>query len=354
VVVVDKPSGPTSFDVVRRVKGLFKTRRCGHTGTLDPTATGVLPICIGDATKIASFVAEGEKEYDAVVRFGETTDTQDAAGRTLTTLPLGDLTEERVRDALSGFVGLVEQTPPMYSARKVEGRRLYELAREGVEVEREARQVHIDEARMTFFGAPAASASITLASEGAPKGGAHGASITLAPQGAPKGGASGASITLDVGIFVRCSKGTYLRTLAHDLGAKLGCGAHLKTLKRVRVGPFSLEDSVGLDTLMAVAKEGRPQLEKYLLPVSRALSDLAELKLDTQLARRVAHGHAPGPADLSRLRAPPFSRGRKVRLLDPEGRVLAVGESDGVGMLKLLRVLVSGSHDMVGRSSEDE
>jgi tRNA pseudouridine55 synthase len=318
VVVVDKPSGPTSFDVVRRVKGLFKTRRCGHTGTLDPTATGVLPICIGDATKIASFVAEGEKEYDAVVRFGETTDTQDAAGRTLSTRPLGDLTEERVRDALLGFVGLVEQTPPMYSARKVEGRRLYQLAREGVEVEREARQVNIDEVRMTSFGTP------------------------------------GASITLDVGIFVRCSKGTYLRTLAHDLGAKLGCGAHLKTLKRVRVGPFSLEDSVGLDTLMAVAKEGRPQLEKYLLPVSRALSDLAELKLDTQLARRVAHGHAPGPADLSRLRAPPFPRGRKVRLLDPEGRVLAVGESDGVGMLKLLRVLVSGSHDLVGRSSEDE
>ena len=114
VVVVDKPSGPTSFDVVRRVKGLFKTRRCGHTGTLDPTATGVLPICIGDATKVASFVSEGEKEYDAVVRFGEITDTQDAAGRMLETRPLGDLSEERVRKELVGFVGLVEQTPPMY------------------------------------------------------------------------------------------------------------------------------------------------------------------------------------------------------------------------------------------------
>jgi tRNA pseudouridine55 synthase len=319
VVVVDKPSGPTSFDVVRRVKGLFKTKRCGHTGTLDPTATGVLPICIGDATKIASFVSEGEKEYDAVVRFGETTDTQDAAGRTLTTHPLGDLTEERVREELKGFVGLVEQTPPMYSARKIDGKRLYELARAGEEVEREARQVHIDEARMTFFGAPSATGA-----------------------------------TLDAGIFVRCSKGTYLRTLAHDLGQRLGCGAHLKSLKRVRVGPFGIEESVGLDTLMAAAKEGRPQLEKYLLPLSRALGELAELRLDTEISRRVAHGHAPGPADLSRLRAPPFPRGRKVKLLDPEGRVLAVGESDGVGMLKLLRVLVSGSHDLVGRSSEDE
>src|SRR3954467_13047030 len=305
VVVVDKPSGPTSFDVVRRVKGLFKTRRCGHTGTLDPTATGVLPICIGDATKIASFVSEGEKEYDAVVRFGAITDTQDAAGRTLETRPLAGLTEEAVRAGLQQFVGLVEQTPPMYSARKVDGKRLYELARAGEEVEREARQVHIDEARLLFFRSP------------------------------------------DAGIFVRCSKGTYLRTLAHDLGEKLGCGAHLRELKRVRVGPFSLGDSVGLDTLMAAAKEGREKLDRFVHPIARALTEMGELQLDVQLARRGAHGHAPGPSDLSRLKAPPFPRGRKVRLTEPEGRVLAVAESDGVGTLKLLRVLVSGAHDLV-------
>jgi len=305
VVVVDKPSGPTSFDVVRRVKGLFKAKRCGHTGTLDPTATGVLPICIGDATKIAAFVSEGEKEYDAVVRFGESTDTQDAAGRTLETRPVAGLTEEAVRETLKGFEGLIEQTPPMYSARKIEGKRLYELARAGEEVAREARQVHVDEARLLWFRSP------------------------------------------DAGIFVRCSKGTYLRTLAHDLGQRLGPGAHLRALKRARVGPFALEDSVGLDTLMNAAKEGRENLGRYLHPISRALHDLAELQLDVQMARRVAHGHAPGPADLSRLRAPPFSRGRKVRLMDPEGRVLAVGESDGVGTLKLLRVLVSGAHDLV-------
>jgi tRNA pseudouridine55 synthase len=308
VVVVDKPSGPTSFDVVRRVKGLFKTKRCGHTGTLDPTATGVLPICIGDATKVATFVSEGEKEYAATVRFGAITDTQDAAGRTLETRELGDLTEARVLKELETFVGLIEQTPPMYSARKVDGKRLYELARAGEEVEREARQIHIDEARMTFFRPP------------------------------------------DVGIFVRCSKGTYLRTLAHDLGQRLGCGAHLRELKRVRVGPFAIEDSVGLDTLMAAAKEGgRPALDRWLLPLSRALDDLAELQLDLAISRRVAHGHAPGPADLSRLRAPPFPRGRKVRLVDPDARVLAVAESDGIGTLKLLRVLVAGSHDLVGR-----
>ena len=323
VVVVDKPSGPTSFDVVRRVKGLFKVKRCGHTGTLDPTATGVLPICLGDATKVASFVSDGEKEYDAVVRFGESTDTQDAAGRTLETRPVDGVTEARVQEALRDFVGLVEQMPPMYSARKVEGKRLYESARAGEEVARESRQVHIDEARMTFFAGP------------------------------EKESASGAPAALEVGIFVRCSKGTYLRTLAHDLGQKLGCGAHLKALKRVRVGPFALEDSVGLDTLMAAAKEDRAQLDRFVLSVSRALGELGELRLDTDIARRVAHGHAPGPADLSRLRAPPFPRGRKVRLVDPEGRVLAVAESDGVGTLKLLRVLVSGAHDMVGRAEDD-
>src|SRR5438270_1859293 len=131
VVVVDKPSGPTSFDVVRRVKGLFKTRRCGHTGTLDPTATGVLPICIGDATKVASFVSEGEKEYDAVVRFGESTDTQDAAGRTLETRPFSDLTEERVRQKLTGLSGVGDQTPPMYSPRKPAGNRRSDLAAPG-------------------------------------------------------------------------------------------------------------------------------------------------------------------------------------------------------------------------------
>ena len=300
VVVVNKPSGPTSFDVVRRLKGLFKVKRVGHTGTLDPTATGVLPICVGEATKVAGFIADGEKEYEATVRFGQVTDTQDAAGRVLETRPIEGVTEDRVREALLSFVGLIEQTPPMYSARKIEGKRLYELARAGEEVEREPRTVNVDEARTTFFQPP------------------------------------------DCGIFVRCSKGTYLRTLAHDLGARLGSGAHLRELRRTRVGPFGIEESVGLDELMAAAKQGKDELARYLKPLDRALDGLAELRLDAQLTRRVAHGHTPGPADLSRLRAPPYPRGRRVRLVDPSGHVLAVAESDGVGTLKLLRVLAHG------------
>ena len=310
VVVVNKPSGPTSFDVVRRVKGLFKTRRCGHTGTLDPTATGVLAICIGDATKVAGFIADGEKEYEGVFRFGESTDTQDAAGKTLSRRPIDGVTGERIAAELRNFVGLIAQLPPMYSARKIDGKRLYESAREGLEVERVPREVTIDEARLTFVGEPVAHAD-------------------------------GASPVLDAGVFVRCSKGTYLRTLAHDLGERLGCGGHLKELRRLRVGSFGIDESVGLDELMALVKDGkRDELVRYLLPLSRALDGLAELRVDASLARRIVHGHTPGPADLSRLRAPPYPRGRRVRLTDPEGAVLAVAESDGVGTLKLLRVLV--------------
>jgi len=312
VVVVNKPSGPTSFDVVRRLKGLFKVKRCGHTGTLDPTATGVLPICVGEATKVAGFIADGEKEYEATVRFGQVTDTQDSAGKVLETRPVEGLREDRAREVLGEFVGLVLQTPPMYSARKVDGRRLYELARAGEEVEREARPVHIEEARLTSFDPP------------------------------------------DARVFVRCSKGTYLRTLAHDLGERLGFGAHMRDLRRVRVGPFGIEEAVGLDTLMSAAKTSREELHKYLLPVARALEGLAELRLDPQLSRRVAHGHAPGPADLSRLRAPPYARGRRVRLVDPEGKVLAVAESDGVGTLKLLRVLVAGAGETVSERRYDD
>ena len=332
VVVVFKPSGPTSFDVVRRVKGLFKVKRCGHTGTLDPTATGILPICLGEATKVAGFIADGEKEYEGLVRLGETTDTQDAAGKLLARKSVAQVTEEKVAHELLSFVGLVEQTPPMFSARKVDGKRLYELARAGEEVERAPRAVTIDEARLTSFGPEVAVPERPL--EG--------------------GGVAPAGTVRDAGLFVRCSKGTYLRTIAHDLGELLGCGGHLRELRRVRVGPFGLEESVGLDTLMALVKEGkREELARFVLPLARALEGLAELRLDQQLSRRVAHGHTPGPADLSRLRAPPYPRGRKVRLVDPDGRVLAVAESDGVGTLTLLRVLVSGDTPPVEQQRRD-
>ena len=324
VVVVNKPSGPTSFDVVRRVKTIFKVKRCGHTGTLDPTATGVLPICIGVATKVAGFISDGEKEYEALVRFGESTDTQDAAGKTLSRAACDGLSEAELREKLRGFTGLIEQTPPMYSARKIDGQRLYALARQGVEVERAPRSVFVDEASLQSFAGPLAHSD-------------------------------GGSPVFDASIYVRCSKGTYLRTMAHDLGERFGCGGHLRALRRTKVGPFTLEDSVGLDELMTWNKAGqKDELARVLLPISRALDELAELRLDVQLARRVSHGHTLGPADLSRLRAPPYPRGRRVRLTEPDGEVLAIAESDGVGTLKLLRVLSEGAGNQGAPGASDD
>jgi tRNA pseudouridine55 synthase len=298
VLLVDKPSGPTSFDVVRRVRTLLKVKRAGHTGTLDPLATGLLPVCVGDATRIASWLGEGEKEYRGTVRFGERTDTQDAAGKVTETRDASGLQREAVETALRGLTGVIDQQTPMYSARRVEGRHLYEIAREGGEVERGSRTVVIDEARLEEWTPP------------------------------------------DATIFVRCSTGTYIRTIADDLGQAVGTGAHLRALRRVATGSLSVADAQPLDRLMELARTGGPAaVAPLLLSVETALQEMPGLKLDAHRAAAVAFGNPLGPADLAALRAPPFPRGRKVRLLGPDDLIVAVAESDGEGKLVLLRVL---------------
>ncbi len=304
IIVIDKPSGPTSFDVVRRVRALLKVKKAGHTGTLDPIATGVLPICIGETTKLASYVTDGEKEYACVIRLGAATDTQDAAGQVLSTHSIDHITAADIEAMLPRFRGEIDQLTPMYSARKVDGKRLYELARAGEIVERETKRITIDECRFDGYTAP------------------------------------------DVKLFIRSSKGAYMRTVAHDLGAALGVGGHLQSLRRLRTGPFSLEGSVGLDTLMKLSQDGkRDEMERLLFAPQVALSGLDELRLDDRLARQIGFGRALGPADLMRLKAPPMPRGRRVRLSDLAGAVLAIGESDGMGTVKLLRVLARGNEE---------
>lgn len=298
VLVVDKPSGPTSFDVVRRVRGLLKVKKAGHTGTLDPIATGVLPVCIGDATKIQGFITEADKEYEACVRLGVSTETQDAAGKVTAERPVPPLAREDLQRTLATFLGEIEQLPPMHSARKVGGKRLYELARKGEEVERERRKVTIDELDLIDWRPP------------------------------------------DLIIHVRCSRGTYVRTLAHDLGEKLGCGGHLRWLRRTRTGPFTLDEAVGLDTLMELVHQGkRDEIAARLVPMREALASMPEIQLPARYARSVSFGHPLDIGDLRTLRAPPFPRGRRVRLIAPEGDLLAVAESTGEGQLRLLRVL---------------
>ncbi|WP_257460493.1 tRNA pseudouridine(55) synthase TruB [Archangium lipolyticum] len=286
VLVIDKPTGPTSFDVVRQVRFLLKVKKVGHTGTLDPMATGVLPLCLGEATKVAGFITEGDKAYDAVVRLGAETDTQDAEGKVVSEAPVPALTSALLEEVLGRFRGTFEQVPPMYSAVKVGGKRLYELARAGEEVERASRQVTVYELVLRDFNAT------------------------------------------QLRLSVRCSKGFFVRTLAYDIGRALGCGAHLEALRRTMSGPFALAQSLPLADLPALAREPEA-LAKRLLPVSEALVDLPAVRVSEADAARVSHG-VPVEA--------PAHPGR-VRVVGPSGTLLAVAEVVR-GRLRYLRVLV--------------
>ena len=210
IMNVYKEAGYTSHDVVARLRGICKMKKIGHTGTLDPDAVGVLPVCLGSGTKLCDMLTDWDKEYIAVLRLGVTTDTQDMSGRILRQCPAGEaqrLDPEAVKAAVLGFVGDYDQIPPMYSALKVNGRKLYELAREGREVERRARRVQIREIEILALELPL------------------------------------------VRMRVVCSKGTYIRTLCHDIGEQLGCGGTMESLTRSRVGIFGIEEALTLEQL---------------------------------------------------------------------------------------------------------
>ncbi len=285
VLVIDKPKGPTSFDVVRQVRGLLRVKKVGHTGTLDPMATGVLPLCLGEATKVAGFITEGDKAYDAVVRLGSETDTQDAEGKVVAEAPVPALTAPLLEEVLGRFRGTFEQVPPMYSAVKVAGKRLYELARAGEEVERAGRQVTVYELTLRDFSSDR------------------------------------------LRLSVRCSKGFFVRTLAYDIGRALGCGAHLEALRRTMSGPFMLAQALPLAELPGLAQD-RAAVARKLLSLSEALSHLPSLRVSAADAARVTHG-VP-------LEAPAMPG--RIRVLGPDGALLAVAEVVK-GRLSYLRVL---------------
>jgi tRNA pseudouridine55 synthase len=288
VLIIDKPQGLTSFDVVRRLRDLFRVKKAGHTGTLDPMATGVLPVCIGDATKVAAFILEGDKAYDAVIRLGVETDTQDATGRVLTERPVPSLTRQGLEEVLVGFRGTFEQTPPMYSAVKIAGKRLYERARAGEEVVRAPRTVTVHTLALRDFSAS------------------------------------------EVTLSVQSSKGFYVRTLAHDIGERLGCGAHLKALRRTQSGPFSLAQALPLAEAESLWRDeaGRARLTARLLSAADALAELPAWTVSERDVSRVAHGV---PLECS-------VAGR-VRVVGPSGQLLAVADATA-GRLVYRRVLV--------------
>ncbi|MBS6954988.1 MAG: tRNA pseudouridine(55) synthase TruB [Enterocloster asparagiformis] len=231
LINVYKEPGYTSHDVVARLRGILKQKKIGHTGTLDPAAQGVLPVCLGSATKLCDMLTDRTKTYRAVLLLGRDTDTQDTTGLTLSSDEAGAmaLDAEQVRQAVMGFLGDYDQIPPMYSALKVDGKKLYELARAGKEVERRARPVKIHAIEVE--------------------------SVTL-----PR-----------VVMSVTCSKGTYIRTLCYDIGRKLGCGGCMEQLTRTRVGSFELADSLKLDEIESLARAG--EIEPYILGVEEVLAD---------------------------------------------------------------------------------
>lgn len=251
IINVYKEAGFTSHDVVAKLRGILHQKKIGHTGTLDPMATGVLPVCCGKATKVCELLTDKDKTYQAVCRLGIVTDTQDTTGTVLEECPVKDITREQVVEAVESFLGESMQIPPMYSALKVGGRKLYELAREGREVERKPRPIHISEIKIL--------------------------QIDIEEQ--------------TFSIEVTCSKGTYIRTLCHDIGQKLGVGAAMENLVRIRVGSFQISDAMTLDVIEQLFEESREAFQEKVYAVDSLFPGYPRYQIKKEYAGKLANGN---------------------------------------------------------------
>lgn len=294
-IFLDKSVGMTSHDLVCRVRKLLKMKRIGHTGTLDPFATGLMILCLGRATRLANYLASDVKEYIALAKLGVATDTQDYTGRPLAEpVSTADITLEQLQGVVEQFRGVQKQTPPMYSAKKVEGETLYSLARKGIEVERAAVQIDVSTLQLLDYE----------------------------------------SSEQTVRFRVVCSAGTYVRTLAHDIGAALGCGAHLLELRRTRIGAFTLKDACTLDELAEAIAAGRD----IVVPPLRLLDGFPVRVADRQELEAVRNGQLLSLDGLSAIEP-----GRRVAIVDNSGSLFNVAEAvEGVnGIVLQPRVLVA-------------
>ncbi len=242
IVLLDKPVSLGSNQVLQRVKRLFKARKAGHTGSLDKLASGLLPICLGEATKFSTFLLNSDKRYQAVFQLGAVTTTGDAEGEVIETKSFAPFSRNQIEAVISRFTGEIEQIPPMHSAIKHKGQRLYKLAHQGLEVERQPRRITIHSLKLRDFG----------------------------------------DDYLAVEIF--CSKGTYIRTLAEDMGKVLGCGAHVKALRRIGAGPFDASQMVSLERLEQLAEQGLEALDEVLVPMEAALAEWPDVRLPENAA----------------------------------------------------------------------
>jgi tRNA pseudouridine55 synthase len=298
VLLLDKPIGLSSNDALIRAKRLYLAKKAGHTGTLDPLASGLLPLCFGEATKFSQDLLEADKTYEATMRLGIRTTTGDAEGETVETREVS-CDEPAVIDAMAQFRGDIVQVPPMYSALKRDGKPLYEYARAGQVVEREGRPVTIHVLELIACALP------------------------------------------DVTFRVRCSKGTYVRTLAEDMGEALGCGAHLVALRRTGVGPLTLEHAVTLDALSDATESTR---DAWLQPVDALLSTFPEVQLDAEATRRFLHGQRLRLDDLaiSHISQDVLNASPRMRVYG-EGRLLGVARA-GEGVLAPERLVVTATN----------
>lgn len=299
-IVIDKPAGVTSHDVVNTVRRVLHMKKVGHTGTLDPFATGVLPVALGEATKTIPFLDEARKEYRAVMRLGETTDTQDCTGTVMSRADWRSVTPVLLDEVARSFVGRIRQVPPMFSALKRNGVPLYKLARRGEDVERAAREIEVFSLAIERIELP------------------------------------------EVAFTVCCSRGTYVRTLAHDMGRALGCGAHLAGLQRTVSGPFALTGAVSLPKLTELAGIG--EVAELVVSPYEALAHLRDIPVTAEGEAKVKCGIAPEMDGWASLPADPLGTGELVRLSRGE-RLLAVAQAAGEGVpeggkkLRLVRVL---------------
>lgn len=279
ILNIHKATGMTSHDVVARIRKILRQRRVGHAGTLDPAASGVLPICVGQGTRVAEYLSESGKAYQAEIVFGIVTDTYDSEGSVIRIASTTDLTLPRIEATLVSFLGPQMQMPPRYSAIKLQGQPAYKRVRAGEEITLEARPIHITRIEILSWLSPR---------------------LTLA---------------------IECSKGTYIRSLAYDLGERLGCGAYLAALVRTRSGPFLLQESITLEQLMEAEESGT--IQQHLFPPDRVLQDYPALILDEATARRVLHGNA-FHYDLAAISTTP----KIARVYNQEGQFIAIASWD--------------------------
>lgn len=306
VLIIDKPAGLTSHDVVARVRRILGERRVGHTGTLDPFATGVLIVLVGRATRLAQFLSSSVKEYEAVIRLGFATDTGDVTGKPLTAVAekINPWRKEEIQEALETLRGEIEQVPPMYSAKKLGGKKLYELARRGEEVERKAVRVTIHSLEL-----------IDEVSDSFPQN---------------------IDGTTDIQVRVACSAGTYVRTLAEDFGKRIGVGAHVAELQRTKAGSFALRDATTLEQLEENVRHN--SLHEVLVTPDIALEFLPSVSLNSLDVQRTHQGL---PLKLENKRQQTFGESDWVRMRDETGSLVAVGMYDPKADLLRPRVVLS-------------